>query len=597
MQLKGLAITNVFKDYDNTFGKNRGSSNDSLNELVHQQSELKLTEKDNESDMEDNGLSDNEEATEESASDYTFLTSLHVIKYLQLLNEKEKNIFDLLFSKKSCETENSKLSNFSVDRFFLEVLPVTPSRFRPAAVLNSDIIENPHTITLSKIISICNKIMDIFSEKNSKIDEENTELKKEFSIKDLIECWIQLQTNINIYFDSSNPGIVSSGTKNNRSSVKANPPGIKQLLEKKEGLFRKNMMGKRVNYSARSVISPDPFIETNEIGVPPVFAKILTFPEPVTPFNIDSLKKAVTNGPYEWPGATHVQDADGKFIDLSKLSEKSREAVANQLLNEFDKNASDFHTPINKKVFRHLINGDLLLVNRQPTLHKPSIMAHKAKVLSGEKTIRMHYANCNTYNADFDGDEMNLHLPQNELARAEARVIAQTDEQYLVPTDGSPLRGLIQDHIVTGVLLTKKDTFLNKQEYLQLIYSALRIEKFHSKFKNFRITILPPSVLKPIFLWTGKQVVSTILINAILIKNQEISMFSNNKIKAYFSDLPNFESKTKISDNYWGENGKEESKLLVSQGEVMTGILDKSQLGASSFGLIHVSKNFCQKFF
>ena len=103
-------------------------------------------------------------------------------------------------------------------------------------------------------------------------------------------------------------------------------------------------------------------------------------------------------------------------------------------------------------MWRHLRTGDVLLVNRQPTLHKPGIMAHKARVLKGEKVIRMHYANCNTYNADFDGDEMNLHFCQNELARAEAYAHRSSRPQYIVPTNGKPLRGLIQDHVVMGVL-------------------------------------------------------------------------------------------------------------------------------------------------
>ena len=102
-------------------------------------------------------------------------------------------------------------------------------------------------------------------------------------------------------------------------------------------------------------------------------------------------------------------------------------------------------------MLRHLINGDLLLVNRQPTLHKSSIMAHQARVLPGERTIRMHYANCKTYNADFDGDEMNLHLAQNELARSEALNIVLNDHQYFA-LDGNPLRGLIQDHICSGAV-------------------------------------------------------------------------------------------------------------------------------------------------
>ena len=91
-----------------------------------------------------------------------------------------------------------------------------------------------------------------------------------------------------------------------------------------------------------------------------------------------------------------------------------------------------------------------MLLNRQPTLHKPSIMAHRARVLKGHKVMRLHYAICKSYNADFDGDEMNAHFPQNEVARSEAYNIVNVCKQYLVPKDGSPLQGLIQDHIIAG---------------------------------------------------------------------------------------------------------------------------------------------------
>ena len=102
-----------------------------------------------------------------------------------------------------------------------------------------------------------------------------------------------------------------------------------------------------------------------------------------------------------------------------------------------------------KRVWRHLLDNDVVLMNRQPTLHKPSIMAHRVRVLKAltQNTIRMHYANCNTYNADFDGDEMNMHFPQDELSRAEAYELAATPYQYTVPTNGKPLRGLVQDHV------------------------------------------------------------------------------------------------------------------------------------------------------
>jgi DNA-directed RNA polymerase I subunit RPA1 len=179
--------------------------------------------------------------------------------------------------------------------------------------------------------------------------------------------------------------------------------------------------GKRVNYAARSVISPDPMIETSEIGIPMVFATKLTYPEPVTAYNVKELRQSVINGPEKYPGASAVQHEDGSVSMLSTFSMEQRVALANQLLTPqssantgFQRNEllDDNSANLNKKVLRHLRNGDMLLLNRQPTLHKPSIMAHKARVLPGEKTIRMHYANCNTYNADFDGDEMNVHFPQ-----------------------------------------------------------------------------------------------------------------------------------------------------------------------------------------
>lgn len=166
------------------------------------------------------------------------------------------------------------------------------------------------------------------------------------------------------------------------------------------------MQGKRVNYAARSVISPDINIETNEIGIPPVFARKLTYPEPVTQHNIALMRQLVINGPKNYPGASMVQNEDGTQISLEKASLEQRTAIANQLLTPHDGLAAGSlssgpttrTTSVNKKVFRHIRDGDVVILNRQPTLHKPSMMAHRARILLGEKTIRMHYANCNSYN-------------------------------------------------------------------------------------------------------------------------------------------------------------------------------------------------------
>lgn len=163
--------------------------------------------------------------------------------------------------------------------------------------------------------------------------------------------------------------------------------------------YRSNVMqGKRVNYAARSVISPDINIETNEIGIPPVFAKKLTYPEPVTQQNVAELRQLVINGPKIHPGAALVQNEDGTQISLDKLTLDQRISLASQLLtpqgSEDNIGAATVGPAAkNKKVYRHIRDGDIVILNRQPTLHKPSMMCHRVKVLLGEKTIRMHYAN------------------------------------------------------------------------------------------------------------------------------------------------------------------------------------------------------------
>lgn len=200
------------------------------------------------------------------------------------------------------------------------------------------------------------------------------------------------------------------------------------------------MMGKRVNFAGRSVISPDPYISTDQIGVPEFIARTLTFPESVR--NLEKLKQCVINGAFKHPGANFIEYPNGEKKALENMSLGERKAEAALLGSG------------GKTVLRHLESGDPLLVNRQPTLHKPSIMAHIARVLPKEQTIRMHYANCKAYNADFDGDEMNIHLPQNYTAIAEAFELASTHKQYIVPTSGAPIRGLIQDFIVSSVFLT-----------------------------------------------------------------------------------------------------------------------------------------------
>ncbi|KAJ3840604.1 RNA polymerase I largest subunit [Lentinula raphanica] len=494
--------------------------------------------------------------------------------HLRRLFRNERIMCALLYGKHGAYAKLTaeELSEASADMFFLDVLAVAPTRFRPPAKMNEVLFEHPQNDLLARVLNTSYRLRDLnvdlraVSQKGEGYDEQ---MRKKV-MEQLLAALIQLQVDVNSFMDSSkNPQVVRQG--------KLPPAGVKQGLEKKEGLFRKHMMGKRVNYAARSVISPDVNIEPNEIGVPPVFAKKLTFPEPVTPANFHEMRARVINGSRVYPGATMVEYEDGTQVSLDKLSVDQRTAIANQLLKPQEDKGTMLggrrglytRTPaINKKVYRHLRDGDILILNRQPTLHKPSMMAHKARVLQGEKTIRMHYANCNSYNADFDGDEMNIHFPQNEVARAEAEMIANTDNQYLVPTSGNPLRGLIQDHVVAGVWMTSQGAFFSREEYFQLLYGALKPEE--EGIDGHRLVTLPPAIWKPRPLWTGKQIISTVLKNITPDNMEGINLHAG----------------TKVPGHLWGSDSKED-QVVFMDGELLSGVLDKAAFGASEFGIVH----------
>nr|CCA14203.1 DNAdirected RNA polymerase I subunit RPA1 putative [Albugo laibachii Nc14] len=500
-------------------------------------------------------------------ANHTFLPPLEVQSQLQLLWKHETGLMELCFGENTAAISGKPRMD-GWQSFFLHVIPVTPSRFRPPVFLGDDQFEHAQNTYLSKIIQLSQAIV----QKTNKVGKESgladsvEDSSGDVDLFQKLSLWTELQVNVNSLVDSTKarPG-------------QDTPQGIRQLIEKKEGLFRKNMMGKRVNYAARSVISPDPYISTSQIGVPLRFAKTLTYPQPVTPWNIEQLRELVINGPEVHPGANFVENEMGRLIDLSKRSPHQRFAISKTLLTRSASAQGKSRDRV-KRVWRHLQTGDVVLMNRQPTLHKPSMMAHVARVLTNPEmqTIRMHYANCNTYNADFDGDEMNLHFPQNELGRSEAYNIAANDHQYLVPTDGSPLRGLIQDHVVCGIKLTQRDTFLTKDMYNQLLYNAwasiegLNLPGMIIDPKQ-NIEIVPPAILKPKQLWTGKQVITSVL--RMLTKGlPPLHMTSKAKVKGELYGIAN-----------------QEHIVVFRDGELLQGVLDKSQFGASMHGLVHAT--------
>ncbi|XP_004844647.1 DNA-directed RNA polymerase I subunit RPA1 isoform X1 [Heterocephalus glaber] len=474
-------------------------------------------------------------------------------------------------------------SRFNPSVFFLDFIVVPPSRYRPVNRLGDQMFTNGQTVNLQAVmkdIVLIRKLLALMAQEQKlpinvaalATDEEKDSsvvMDRSFlsmlpgqSLTDkLYNIWIRLQSHVNIVFDSEMDKLMMEKF-----------PGIRQILEKKEGLFRKHMMGKRVDYAARSVICPDMYINTNEIGIPMVFATKLTYPQPVTPWNVQELRQAVINGPNVHPGASMVINEDGSRTALSAVDVAQREAVAKQLLTP----ATGAPKPQGTKIVcRHVKNGDILLLNRQPTLHRPSIQAHLARILPEEKVLRLHYANCKAYNADFDGDEMNAHFPQSELGRAEAYVLACTDQQYLVPKDGQPLAGLIQDHMVSGANMTIRGCFFTREQYMELVYRGLTDKVGHVK-------LFPPAILKPFPLWTGKQVVSTLLINIIPENYVPLNLSGKAKIpgKAWIQGTP------RPAPNF-NPDLMCESQVIIREGELLCGVLDKAHYGSSAYGLVH----------
>ena len=494
-------------------------------------------------------------------------------KHLERLWAAERRLVPRLFGAileiEGEGTAQTATPTSSAEMFFLQALPVSPARFRPASKMGQQIFENTRSVKLTDVLKACQSIRDFQANGGARNAAGPRLDNDDFNTK-LLPIWNNLQLCVNV--------VVDAGLDTRAGAEPVG--GVKQVLEKKEGLFRMHMMGKRVNYACRSVISPDPMIETDEVGIPSVFGTKLTYPEPATDRNFYKMRDAVINGPDVHPGATHIEDEYGVVKKLSADKSK-RTAQAKQLLTCLSNTGRKKKNPT-KIVHRHIRNGDYVLVNRQPTLHKASLMAHKARILQGERTIRLHYANCKTYNADFDGDEMNVHFPQNEMARAEAEHIALSHHQY-ISLGGSPLSGLIQDHVVSGVRMICKDAMYTRRDYQQLVYGAVG-DGFG------KVDILPPAMIKPIRMWTGKQIISTIMHN--LTKGfTGLNLTSKTQTNNHWSSpLKGPLVSDKIPKGAFQKEGvllEGESTVIFSGGLMLSGLLDKKQIGSAKNGLIH----------
>ncbi|KAH0486168.1 MAG: uncharacterized protein KVP18_002392 [Porospora cf. gigantea A] len=411
-------------------------------------------------------------------------------------------------------------------KLLVHALPVPPSCVRPTVMLpTSGTNEDDLTCILGEIADL-NIIM-------------GQQIGAGAQPHQFLGNWEFLQLQCSRYINSDAPGIAQllqqKGNKVGR--------GICQRLKGKEGRFRGNLSGKRVDFSGRTVISPDPNCPVDCLIVPEFQAKRLTFPEIVSPHNISTLRLAVLRGVDDWPGASNVFKKDGT---KSSLKFANRRHLADGL-------------QVGDTVERHLKDGDVVLFNRQPSLHRMSIMAHKA-IVRPWRTLRFNECVCNPYNADFDGDEMNCHVPQTQEARAEALLLMGVTNNLVTPKNGEPLVAATQDFLSGTYMLTHKDVFFTRDNFCQTIA--------HFTDGLMHIDLPPPTIIKPVELWTGKQV-----FNVVLRPNQQSHVILNFGLKEReFRDPTDEPPFMCLRDGY----------ILFRDSELVSGTIGKKTIGGGS---------------
>ena len=402
------------------------------------------------------------------------------------------------------------------DWMICSVLPIPPPQVRPSVIQdNNQRSEDDLTHKLFEIISTNQRLQDKINNNSTKnlIEDEHT----------------VLQYHIATLVDNQIPGVAPSAQRSGRPLK-----SVQQRLGSKEGRIRYNVQGKRVEFSARSVITPDPNLSIAEIGVPIKIALNLTVPEKVTPYNKEQMYKLIQNGADKHPGAKTIVRQDGRMISLKHVN--TREIVLR----------------LGDVVNRHLDDGDIILFNRQPTLHRMSMMGHRVKVLP-YNTFRLNVSVVAPYNADFDGDEMNAHIPQSYEASTELAEIAAVPHQIVTPRHAKPLIGVVQDSLVGAYRLTRAQVDFNRREFMNMMM-------WNKRFEGVMPVAARGADGKPPR-WTGQQVLTQLM--------PPINLEMGNGL--------------------YKDNKSQENFVKIKEGVVEQGIFDKDIFSRPSKGIVHVT--------
>jgi DNA-directed RNA polymerase subunit A' len=406
----------------------------------------------------------------------------------------------------------------------LTVLPVPPVTVRPSVTLESgERSEDDLTHKLVDVIRI-----------NQRLQENRDAGAPQLIVEDL---WELLQYHVTTYLDNQTSGIPPARHRSGRP-LKT----LAQRLKGKEGRFRSNLSGKRVNFSARTVISPDPNLSINEIGVPIEIARELTLPVRVTTQNLEWCKTIIKQ-------TAQAEKPGENYRPRVNYVKRYREGVE-QRMKVTEKNADDIAEKLELGfiIERQLMDGDIALFNRQPSLHRMSMMAHRIKVMPN-RSFRFNLSVCPPYNADFDGDEMNLHLLQGEEAKAEAEILMKVQENLMSPRFGGVIIGGLHDHISGCFLLTYKDKIFSKEKTSEILATF----KYKGKFPDVH-KVNGESIVY------GKDIFSVLLPKDLNIEFKAKTCYHCEVCKA--SDCPHG------------------AYVIVKNGKLKQGIIDENSIGS-----------------
>lgn len=407
--------------------------------------------------------------------------------------------------------EDSEAIGFSAkynrpENMICKVLPVPPPAVRPSVVPNGgQRQEDDLTHKLSDIIKFNNKLKEKIASGVS------------FEDIDGVNGTCMIQYHVSTLIDNSTSGMYPAQDRAGRTLR-----SLSERLRHKEGRIRGNLMGKRVDFSARTVITPDPNLSVDELGVPIKIAMNLTFPEIVNSYNIDRLNQYILSGPDIYPGAKQIR------IGTRTIRLKNHPDV------------SSIQIKIGDVVERHLINGDYVLFNRQPSLHKMSMMAHRIRVMP-YNTFRLNVCVCSSYNADFDGDEMNMHVPQSIQSHYEIKKLAAVPYHILSPKTSTPIVSIVQDVALGVYRLTRKDVQINRRDAFNLLCiqgSDNSIQPIKEKFV------------------TGRRIMSSV-----------------------------------IPSNVRVDMKRDDENIVIRQGNIISGQLTTATFNKGSVGLVHTVHN------